>query len=297
MKFCKGFAALLLFSVLLVPTAQAQLDITVDTVTTDSFPDVQVNVVTRFSNVISRDFDSTHFRLIEDGIDQGPLQYSCPPPTKSFSLTIVIAVGSSMSAGDIGFAKGVASRIVQRMNGLTDETAVLRYDGNQLLQQEFTHIIPLLTQRIDALTGTGGDNHMWDGVYSGLSYCANDGIHLSRGVLVLSNGRGDGGSKNLNDVITLAKAAKIPVYCLGINAVGNDQDMRNLADQTGGKYFNNGDQTVQELVDALNGTPPYCTLEYTTNNLCRDGVARDIEIRLRKDNDSTDVTHNFALAA
>ncbi|MCB2206272.1 VWA domain-containing protein [bacterium] len=297
MKFCKGFAALLLVTVLMAPSLQAQIDLEVDSVMTSSFPTVQVNVITRFSNVITREYDSTNFQLWEEGFAQGPLHYTCPSPTKSFSLTIVIAVGSTMSAGDIGYAKGVATRLVNRMNGLTDEGSVMVYDGNQLLQQEFTHIKPLLTSRIDAIAGNGGANHMWDGVYAGVSYCANDGVHPSRGVLILSNGKGDGGTKNLNDVIQLAKTAKIPVYCLGVNAVNSDQDMKELSAQTGGTYFSNADQTVQQLIDDLNGTPPYCTLEYTSTNLCRDGEARNLMLRLRKDNDSTDVNDSFPLSA
>ncbi len=293
----KGFAAMLLLAALFVPSAFAQYDLSVDTVLTDEYPNIKVNVITRFSNVITRDVDSSHFRLVEDGFVQEPLHFSCPGATESFSLSIVIGIGSTMSAGDISFAKGVASRIVSRMNGISDEVAVITYDDNVNLQAAFTHIPIVLQQGIDAITGTGRGNYFWDGVYEGVRYCANDGNRVSRGVLILSNGKGDGGSKNFNDVVQLAKLAKIPVYCLGISAVGSDQDMRDLAAQTGGKYFDNADQTVQELVDNLNGTPPYCTLEYTTDHLCRSGVDRQLDIRVRKNNDSASVTHAFAMAA
>ena len=292
----KGFAAVLLLAVLFVPSAFAQFDLTVDTVLTDDYPNIKVNVITRFSNVITRDVDSSHFRLVEDGFTQEPLRFSCPGATKSFSLSIVIGVGSTMSAGDVSFAKGVASRIVDRMNGISDEVAVLTYDDNVNLQSSFNHIPVVLKQNIDAINPTGRGNYFWDGVYEGVRYCANDGNRMSRGVLILSNGKGDGGSKNINDVVQLAKLAKLPVYCLGISAVNSDQDMRDLAAQTGGKYFDNADQTVQELIDNLNGTPPYCTLEYTTDHLCRSGLDRQLDIRVRKNNDSASATHFFALA-
>ncbi|MBN1446534.1 MAG: VWA domain-containing protein, partial [Bacteroidetes bacterium] len=293
----KGFAALLLLAVLLGSTASAQFSLTVDTVMTDDFPNIKVNVTTRYSGVVTRSIDSSHFRLMEDGFVQEPLHFSCPDPTESFSLAIVLGIGSSMSAGDIGFAKGVASRITEGMNGISDEVAVLTYDDNVNLQVEFTHIPVVVQQRVDAITPSGRGNYFWDGVWEAVRYCANDGSRMSRGVLVLSNGKGDGGSKTINDVVQLAKLAKLPVYCLGISAVGSDQDMRDLAAQTGGRYFDNADQTVRELVDALNGTPPWCTLEYTTNHHCRSGVDREISIRVREDNDSASVTHTFPLAA
>lgn len=293
----KGFAAILLLATLFAPSALAQYDLTIDTVLTDDYPTIKVNVITRFSSVITRDVDSSYFRLVEDGFVQEPLHFSCPGATKSFSLSIVIGVGSSMSAGDVSFAKGVASRIVNRMNGISDEVAVITYDDNVNLQAAFNHIPIVLQQGIDAINPTGRGNYFWDGVYEGVRYCANDGNRMSRGVLILSNGKGDGGSKNINDVVQLAKLAKIPVYSLGISAVNSDQDMRDLAAQTGGKYFNNADQCVQELVDALNGTPPYCTIEYETDHLCRSGIDRQLDIRVRKNNDSASVTHSFAMAA
>ncbi len=297
MKRFKSVALLLLLLVMAAPSAMAQLEISVDSVLTDEFPTVKVNVVTRMSGVITRGFDSTNFRIIEDGFEQAPLSYTCPQPTQPFSLTIIIAVGSSMSAGDVSYAKGVARNVIDRMNGIIDEASVYTYSDISFLQQEFTHIKPLLAQRIDAIAPTSGGNHIWDGIYGGVSYCANDGVHTSRGVLVLSNARGDGGSKSLSDVISLAKLAKLPVHCLPINAVGIDQDLRELAAQSGGRVFNNADQAAQELIDLLNGTPPYCTLSYVTNNECRDGEDRMLNVRLRKDNDSTDTDHTFALAA
>lgn len=279
------------------PSAMAQLELEVDSVITDAFPTVKVNVITRFSDVVTRGFDSTHFRIVEDGFEQVPLTYTCPQPTQSFSLTIIIAVGSSMSSSEVSYAKGVAKALVDRMNGIIDEASVYTYSNIGFLQQEFTHIKPLLAQRIDAIVPTNGGNHIWDGIYGGVAYCANDGVHTSRGVLVLSNARGDGGSKSLADVISIGKLAKLPVHCLPINAVGIDQDLRELAAQTGGRVFNNADQAAQELIDLLNGTPPYCTLSYVSNNACRDGEDRTVNVRVRKDNDSTDINHTFALAA
>ncbi|MFA6232657.1 MAG: VWA domain-containing protein [Bacteroidota bacterium] len=297
MKRCKGIAAFVLLVLLYVPMTYAQLSIEVQDVETSAFPDITAKVIVRQSNVITRTADSSNFSLMEDGFRQTPLHLSHPIPTKNFSLTIVIGVGSTMSAGDVAFAKGLAARLVERMDGLLDEASIVTYDGNALEQQAMTAIKPVLTQRIDAIAPTGGSNYIWDGGYYGVSYLLNNSIHPSRTVVMLSNGKGDGGVRDVQQVIDFAKAGNIKVHCFGINAVNNDAQMRQLCQETGGTYYSNTDVMVQELIDNLNGTPAASLLTWRSDNVCRDGQARSLQVQVKIANDSVHTTQNFPLAA
>ncbi|MBR9975059.1 MAG: VWA domain-containing protein [Bacteroidetes bacterium] len=297
MSCCKGFAAWLLLVLLFAPMAQAQFALEVENVHTDAFPDITADVVVRQSGVIVRTADSSDFTLKEDGFAQSPLHLVHPVATQNFSMTVVIAVGSTMSAGDVAFAKGLAARLVDRMDGILDEMAVLTYDGNALEQQSMTAIKPLLLSRISAIAPTGGSNYIWDGGYAGLSYLLNNSIHPVRTMVFLSNGRGDGGTRDVQQVINLAKTFGIKVHCYGINAVNNDAQMKQLCQETGGTFWGSTDLMVQQLIDELNGTPAASKLTYRSDNACRDGGDRSLFVQVKSGNDSVSTTKAFPLAA
>ncbi|MDX9757547.1 MAG: VWA domain-containing protein [Bacteroidota bacterium] len=296
MKHRKGFAAWLLL-MLYAPALYAQFTIEVQSVETAAFPDLTANVVVRHSGVIMRDTDSSHFTVREDGFARIPLHLTHPIPTKNFSLTIVIGVGSTMSAGDIAFAKGVANRLVERLDGVLDEASVITYDDIPHEQQQMTAIKPVLFNRIEAIAPTGRGNALWAGGHAGLSYLLNNSIHPSRTVLILSNGRNDGSTRTVQDVVDLAKTTNIRVHCFGINAVNNDSEMKFLCQETGGTYWNNIDVMVQQLIDDYNGTPAASLLTWTSTDLCRDGFDRSVFTQVKIGTDSAHVTTIVPLAA
>ena len=155
---------------------------------------------------------------------------------------------------------------------------------------------PLLIQAIEGIQSGGPEVAIWEGTYyatlAGLA-----GTNPDRAVILISNGRGGSGTKSLNDVIDLAKNGGIKVHCFGVSAVNNDQEMRDLARETGGTYYSNVDLLVQEVIDNLTGQPQYGVLDYTSNNACRDGVARELLVRFRKDNDSVSTNYQLPLSA
>ncbi len=297
MKRCKGFAAWLLLTLLFAPTAFSQYSIEVQKVETNAFPDVTANVVVRQNGVIVRSTDSTNFTLKEDGFVQSPLHLTHPQATQPYSLTIIIGVGSTMTAADIAFAKGLAGRLVDRMNGVIDESAIVTYDGNYFVQQDITHIKPLLTNAINSIVPTGGSNYLWDGAFNGVKYCLSNSTHPSRAVVLLSNGKADGGTLDVQSVINIAISGNVRVHCFGINAVGSDTELRRLSQETKGTYYTNSDLLVQEVIDALNGTAAASQLVYRSNNVCRDGEDRSLDVKVKIANDSAEVQQPFVLDA
>jgi hypothetical protein len=107
---------------------------------------------------------------------------------------------------------------------VADDAAIVAYDGNATVRQDWTHIKAMLQIGIDGLQPTGGNNHIWDGAYQGV-LTGLSGTHPDRAVIFISNGKGDGGTKDVPDVINLAKN-RIKVHCYGVNAVNTDQLMR-----------------------------------------------------------------------
>ncbi|MCZ7558050.1 MAG: VWA domain-containing protein [Bacteroidia bacterium] len=283
--------------ILLIATgggASAQWTQSILDVKTDRFPLIDVHVALRQNQALVRTVDSSQFRLWEDGHEQAPLTLFFEDAQKSFSLGIVIPVTSTMTAGDIATAKGIGLRIVDRMNGLTDEACV--YDGNVLPRQDLTHIKPFLIGALDGLQPGGSGVSIWDGTYAAINEVAQ-GSNPDRAIILISNGRGGSGTRSVVDVINFAKSAQMKVYCYGVNAVNSDQEMKDLAAQTGGTFYINADLLVQEIIDLLSGRPQYGILSYTSNNTCRDGVARDLNVRFRQGNDSVTTAQQFQLSA
>lgn len=288
MKSLRHCAMLLLLATTFVLPLAAQPQLDIQEVKADNFPTMQLHVAVRQNQVLRRDIDSSMFLLREDGLMQTPLRLTFPPAQRSFSVTIVVGVGSAMSANDIAVARGIATRLIDRLDGVADDAAIVAYDGNATVRQDWTHIKAMLQIGIDGLQPTGGNNHIWNGAYEGV-LTGLSGTHPDRAVIFISNGKGDGGTKDVPDVINLAKN-RIKVHCYGVNAVNTDQLMRQLATETGGRYYTNADLLVQEVIDELSGRPQYGVLEYTTNNLCRDGRERDLSLRYRNGNDSVTTT-------
>jgi hypothetical protein len=275
-------------------SAAAQWTQNVLDVKTDRFPVIDVHVAVRQNQALVRSVDSSHFRVWEDGHEQAPLTLMFEDGQRSFSIGIVIPVTSTMTAGDIAVAKGIGLRLVDRMNGLTDEACV--YDGNTAPRQDLTHIKPFLIGALDGLQPGGSGVSIWDGAYAAINEVAR-ASNPDRAIILISNGRGGSGTRSVSDVITFAKSAQIKVHCYGVNAVNSDQEMKDLAAQTGGTYYINSDLLVQEVIDVLSDRPQYGVLSFTTNNRCRDGLTRDLSVRFRQGTDSVTTAKQFPLSA
>jgi hypothetical protein len=286
---------MLLISVIFSLPGFAQFTMTVDSVETASFPTLKIRVTTESGGFLLKNLDTTNFTVSEDGYKQSGLKYSCPGATENFSLAAAISVGSSMTEGEVNIGKGVLGSIVNRMN-VGDELGFVKF-SNILLAEDMNSNTAVLLDAIDKGINwqTTPDSRLWDGVYDAVVMCAQGGTNSSRAVLILSNGVNTGSNRTLNEVINLAKQGSIRVFALGINAQNSDADLKFICAQTGGIYYVNGDLAVQNIINDLSGTPRYCYLTYTTNNACRDGLSRSLEVKAKSGNDSVTVTKSFSI--
>ena len=288
----------LILALCLPASAFAQLSIAVDSVDTSAFPDVRLHVNAALGNLLIRDLDSSNFSLREDGMRQSPLHHQYPPATTTFSVVFVISTGALMSESGVDQAKGIVDRMMNWMSGYLDEAAIFSV-GDVILGpvREMTSDVPWLRIGLNSVQRSAGGTHLWDGAYAGANYCVFNGIQPVRAMVLLSNGKADGGTKTASEVIAAAKVGNITVYTIGINAVGNDQDLKLLAQQTGGEYYANGDLAVQEIGLVLSGRPHHSILEYRTDNACRDGFDRQFAVQVKVGSDSVSTTATAALSA
>jgi hypothetical protein len=273
-RLCLGLTILLA-----MPLASfGQLTLSVDSIDASAFPTVRLMTVTRDAGLLQKSLSSTNYTVTENGFPQTPVSYFGTRGTRPFSIILLLAVGSYVSSSDLTAEKGVASAVIDSLDGLNDESELVIYNDQMGVPQAWT---PAKQPMRDALagisSGTGG-NRFWDGVSAALLEAA--GTSNIRTILVISNGRDDGSVSTLSSVVTRAKTLNLKIFTVGINAAGGENNLQNVAQQTGGTYFTNPSLAVETVVNLMRQTPPYCILEYTSNNRCRDGAARNINVQV-----------------
>lgn len=276
-------------------TMLAQLSLQIQSIDTSAFPTIRVQVVTRSGTLLRRDLDSSKYTFLEDGLRQKGLRKSCAEGSTPFSIAMVIGTGSSVSPGDVLQATGIAGRLVDSLNGFSDEASVVIYNDLGLEQQPMTASKSMLHNALANTTSySTRANRLWDGLNVGLQSALSGSSR--RSVLLLSNGVDDGSSKTINDIINMANTSNVRIYTIGVNAnSGGISTMQNLANATGGAHFSNVDDCIQSILRLERGTPDYCEYTYVTDNHCREGIARSLEVRVRSGNDSTTTTGSYTV--
>ncbi len=276
-------------------SAFSQLALQIHSIDTSGFPTIRVQLVTRNGVLLRKDLDSTKYVFREDGLRQQPVRKQCPEGMSPFSIAIVIGTGSSMSSGDVLQATGIAGRLVDSLNGFSDEASIVIYNSLGLEQQSMTASKSMLH---NALSNTGSypafANHLWDGLHVGLQSALAGSS--TRSILLLSNGLDDGSSKTQNDIVLAANTANVKIFSVGVNAnSGGISTLQSIAAATGGRYFSSVDECIQTIINSQRGNPDWCEFTYVSDNHCREGVLRTLEISVKDGNDSVTTTGQWSV--
>ncbi len=280
-------------------TASAQLSVHVDSVDVSAYPTVRVFVTTKVGLLLRKDLSAANFTIKEDGFRQSPLVYKGTRGTEPYALAMCIAAGSSMSAGDMVFAGGIGNKLLDSLDCPLDEMGIFVYDNAliALSSPDLNCNYSTLRNTLSTLSTTPNGNKFWDGVFAGVDKLAFNSVNPSRALFVLSNGFDDGSGKNLGDILTRAAQTSIKIHTFNIGSTGGISNLQALSNGTGGTYFSNADEAVQNIVNSLRGTPTYCILEYTSNFQCKDGLPRNLAVGVRVDNDSVETTSSYTILA
>lgn len=88
-----------------------------------------------------------------------------------------------------------------------------------------------------------GASLCWDAVYKGLSLYTlpkvekEEGKHIVRALVFLSDGRDTSSTHTRSEIIDLAKAVKTQIYVLGLGQVFEEKNLQDIAKATGGAYY------------------------------------------------------------
>lgn len=84
-----------------------------------------------------------------------------------------------------------------------------------------------------------GETALFDATYEAVSLLDADGAKGKRAVIAMTDGIDNSSRRRVEEVVTRAKEAKVPLYLLGFGRANelDDAVMRQMAEETGGKYY------------------------------------------------------------
>ncbi|HUU44119.1 MAG TPA: VWA domain-containing protein, partial [Acidobacteriota bacterium] len=222
------------------------------------FPEVctSIEVLDSLGNPIpGLDVDS--FCVYEDGFRIESFEVVETPIDSCFtSIALVIDVSGSMDNGDkLDSAKVAAHAFVDNMD-LYDRVAIVKFSDCFEVVQDFTSDKTLLHTKITALVA-GGFTAAFDGIWKGVDITTAE--FGSKAVIALSDGMENrswlcpGGTDGLLDgfaddstiIVSLARAAGIPIYTISLGASFDPKYLEALALGSGG--FHSHSPTAGEI--------------------------------------------------
>jgi len=195
----------------------------------------------------------------------------------AIAVALVIDRSTSMSE-EIADAKQAARDFIALLKN-EDKGAVIHFGSSVVSAQAFTHQQDLLANAV-ASVSVGGNTALYDALYSALQECGKtSGV---KAVVAFTDGKENASNHSLAEVLELAKDVNVPVYMIGLGTQVNTDQLRNIANQTGGMYkYAPKASDLLEIYNAIRQlSRQQYLVTYTTHNPKYDGTTRTVTISI-----------------
>ncbi len=218
---------------------------------------------------------------------------------------LLIDHSSSMSGGKLEDAKRAADAFVSQMRA-GDEAFVIQFDDTNEILTAFTTDQTILKQAIDSIQLRGG-TAFYDATYVGVEKFAERKEVRKKTLLVLTDGADNreqafgvlGGSRHsLDETIAKAKADGVTVYTIGLGNDADQEKLKRLAQETGGRaYFSPGGEELRDLylLIAEQLQKDYA-LDFKSPRPAQDGTRRNVKITVTLPNGETHTVNSVYVA-
>lgn len=270
---------------------------------------VSVNVVNVYTVVrdhkrLVPDLNKDAFEVTEDNVPQEIKYFSKQTDTP---LTLVLAVDTSPSQERVLMAEQEAAKqFASQVLRPKDAFAVLHFDVDVELLQDFTSDLKFLSHAIDetqingggasplpsTFPTSGGATHLYDGVY----LASHDMLRNEVGrkvIILLTDGEDEGSKLTLNQGLEAAQKADVIIYSILISdrafysrwgiGYGGESALSKLSGETGGRVFRADNQrnTSEAFSEIAAELRTQYLLGYTPSNKTADGTFRHIKVRVK----------------
>jgi VWFA-related protein len=151
------------------------------------------------------------------------------------AVSLIMDNSSSMDGNELARAKASAAQFLEYVDfGGGDTVEIIEFNSYVNVRLPYNSSKELLTDAIETM-GCDGMTALYDALYYGLVRAyTQPGLKC---VLAFTDGGENSSSRSIGDVIELANAAAIPIFTIGVGGSADEWAMREIAEQTGGKYY------------------------------------------------------------
>ena len=164
------------------------------------------------------------------------------------STSLVIDKSGSMDKTSISKIKSVLTQFVNSMNfGVGDAAELLVFDKDVETLSRFTSAQSVLLNAINNIGKGKGRTALYNALYEGIKDAKDQ--EGAKCVIGFTDGDDNESSKTVNSVISYSKKKQVPVYIVGAGKKIKSADLKKIANDTGGRYWNIDD--LQEFYAIL----------------------------------------------
>lgn len=277
---------LLTVVVLLLPlaAATAQPDLNFKRIRLD-WPYVELYFSVGCNGVKNYSLNKSDVRLFEDGRELTDFGLWCPDPSSRCPITVglVFDASDSMTGEGSAGAKDGGAAFIGNMDHVVDEACVIHFNTSVWVYQHMTTDTVRLKSAVSQLP-TFGATALWDAIWTALAIVQNNGHNQCRAVIVLSDGEDNSSTRHgLSDIIEFAVRYNIRVFPIGYGEHIAADDLRYLAEMTGGAYYQTPDASdlariYQDISTILYDYFQECVITYDPR--CGDEKSHEIALNV-----------------
>ncbi len=251
-----------------------------------------VNVLTTVRNKrgeYARDLAIQDFDVYEDGVRQNLEFFHYETGETARSLTIVVLVDTSGSVKDeLFFEQQAAVEFLKAtLREKKDLAAVLQFDSEVGLVQDFTFDLKKLESEIYNMVPPGGATKLYDAIVIATEDLLRHEVGR-RVMIVLSDGADTQSYYQAGDAIRAAQQQDVIIFGIGVRSREHHSDfgqLKTFAEATGGRFFKSKADLnrLREAFAKINEEiKNQVSLGYVSSNGSRDGEFRKVKVLVKK---------------
>ena len=249
--------------------------------------DVLCTVQNRHNRYISN-LTREDFEIYEDGVKQKIDFFTHETGDDARPLSVVMLVDTSGSVKDkLRFEQRAASEFLrQTLAKNKDMAAIVQFDSDINLAQDFTFDLPLLEEALLGIRA-GGATKLYDAIWVGVKDLLSQEVGR-RVLVILSDGADTQSMVQAKKAIQTSQVHDVVIYGIGVKSRRFDSDfgkLKQFAKATGGRFVNskaNLKRLRQAFSQISKEIKNQYSLGYVSSNKKRDGSFRSIKVKVRR---------------
>jgi hypothetical protein len=181
-----------------------------------------------------------------------PARSARPDPAEAL-VAVLLDSSGSVPAAELDRARQLAVEVLAALPS-GSEVAVFTFDDQSRLVLPRTSRADEVKRALRAARISGRHTALYDALYDASRYLRESGS-ARPAILLITDGRDEQSTLNLEDGLRLAEQGRIPVFAVGVGQV-EERGLRRIAKLTGGQYRAARDANGADLVSAMTAAAP-----------------------------------------